>query len=339
MGQNQDDRGEKSTPEFDSSSSDITSGNGYTSPPFKFVVEGKAFYLHAALVSHHSKPLDRMMNGKLSEAQKGYATLEEVEEATFGRFAEWVNKGYYTPGEVSSHLRNDSTSERSFAKDEGSKKRPESPAESPQRSEVEVIEQSNDWGWGSSSSSIKKSKKKSSKYCHIGDLEPCNPADCPIVTELPSVKVSSRTQLKESFIHRKATVRQESISIPPPIPNQRPNEDYTDVFLSHAQLYVFAEKYDIQTLKMLALENLQTFLAIFTLYKERTGDIVALLRYVYANTGEPVDGVEDLRTLTTHYMGYEMDTLMEDEGFRTLMVDDGGALLGDFMKMVMKRIN
>ncbi|KAL8846042.1 MAG: hypothetical protein Q9221_008837 [Calogaya cf. arnoldii] len=342
MGQNQDNKGEKSTPDFDSSISDITPGNVYTSPPFKFIVEGKTFYLHAALVSHHSKPLDRMMNGKLSEAQKGYATLEEVEEDTFGRFAEWINKGYYTPGKVS--MRDNPTSERSFAKDEGSRKRPESPAESPQRSEIPVIEQSYDgdtmdWGmWGTSSSSKKKGRKKIGKES-AWDLQPPEPDNCPIETELSSVKISSRTQLKESFIHRKATIRQESISIPPPIPNQRPEQDYTDVFLSHAQLYVFAEKYDIQTLKMLALENLQNILAIFTLYGQRTGDIVALLRYVYANTGEPVDSVEDLRTLMTHYMGYEMDTLMKDEEFRMLMVDDGGALLGDFMKMVMKRVN
>jgi hypothetical protein len=117
------------------------------------------------------------------------------------------------------------------------------------------------------------------------------------------------------------------------------DEDYTDVFLSHAKLYVFAEKYDIQTLRTLALENLHNVLAIFTLYKERTGDIITTLRYVYAISRESIDGIEDLRTLLKLHVGYEMDTLMEDEGFRDLMIEEGGALLGDFMKMVMRRIN
>ena len=83
---------------------------------------------------------------------------------------------------------------------------------------------------------------------------------------------------------------------------------------------------------------MQLTLASYTLYTERTGDIVALMRYIYANTGEPVAGVEDLRTLLTAYMGYEMDVLMKDKAFKELMFEDGGALLGDFMGVVEKRI-
>ncbi|KAI4278610.1 MAG: hypothetical protein L6R38_005204 [Xanthoria sp. 2 TBL-2021] len=313
-------------------SSDIESGNVYTSPPFKFIVEGKAFYIHAALVSHHSRPLDRMMNGDMSEAQKGYATLEEVDEGIFSRFAEWVNKGYYTSAEVINRSLDESTSEKAIVENPQSEKRVESPAWNPQPDEVLAIEDDHapvGLGWameeppsfGVATSSHSSKLKRHKKSAH------------------PSAKDSSRIQLKESFIHRKALVRKESISVPPPLPNQSPEGNYTDVFLSHAQLYVFAEKYDIRTLKILALENLQASLAIFTLYEERTGDIIALLRYVYANTSEPIDGVEDLRTLLTHYMGYEMDTLMKDGEFRNLMLADGGALLGDFMRIVMKRIS
>ena len=148
---------------------------------------------------------------------------------------------------------------------------------------------------------------------------------------------SSKEQLEESFIKRKETVRKNLMSIPPRR-NCKPNEDYSEVFLCHARLYVFAEKYDIQPLKDLALEELQATLAIFTLYQERTGDVISLLRYVYANTREPVKGVEDMRALLTHYVGCKMDTLMKDDNFRELMIEDGGALLGDFMKMVGKRI-
>ena len=49
-------------------------------------------------------------------------------------------------------------------------------------------------------------------------------------------------------------------------------------------------------------------------------------------------GVEDLRTLLTAYMSYEMDVLMKDKAFKELMFEDGGALLGDFMGVVEKRI-
>ncbi|KAL8858394.1 MAG: hypothetical protein Q9178_005075 [Gyalolechia marmorata] len=302
------------------SSSSTKASEVYTSTPFKFVVEGNAFYLHAALVSRHSRPLDRMMNGDMSEAQKGYAVLEDVDEGTFGRFTEWAYEGYYTSGEVILRSLDNPTPERIVEEEAPEPTGELLPPDDEPLPPPEVMPIDSEYGWGFGQPSLgKKSKKKHGK----GD-------DSTIVT--------SRTQLKESFIRRKATVRRDSISVPPPHPNQGPEEDYTGVFLSHAQLYVFAEKYDIQTLRTLALENLQNILAIFTLYEERTGDIISLLRYIYANTSEPIDGIEDLRTLLTHYVGYEMDTLMKDEDFRDLMITDGGALLGDFMKMVMKRI-
>ena len=109
------------------------------------------------------------------------------------------------------------------------------------------------------------------------------------------------------------------------------------MFLSHARLHVFAEKYDIQPLKVLAFENLQITLANFTLYNERTSDIIELLRYVYECVGT-VPGMKDLRDLMTEYMGYQMDTLMKDKNFKDLMIEDGGEMLGDFMEMVRKRI-
>ena len=309
--------------DLEPSSSSTKASSIYTSTPFKFVVQGNAFYLHAALVSRHSRPLDRMMNGDMSEAQKGYAVLEDVDEGTFGRFTEWAYEGYYTPGQVI---------HRSFVVKEAPEPTGELlPPDDEFLPPAEVIPIDPEDGWGFGQPSLgKKSKKKRGKE---------DDSNFQSLEELSGTKATRRTQLKESFIHRKATVRRDSISVPPPHPNQGPEEDYADVFLSHAQLYVFAEKYDIQTLRTLALKNLQNVLAIFTLYKERTGDIITLLEYIYENTREPIDGIEDLRTLLTHYVGYEMDMLMKDESFRDLMIADGGALLGDFMKMVMKRLS
>ncbi len=148
-----------------------------------------------------------------------------------------------------------------------------------------------------------------------------------------------RQELKASFIRREHAGRREITSLPPTRANRGANEDYTEVFLSHARLYVFADKYDIQPLKTLALEELHDTLATYTLYRGRTGDILALLRYVYANMGESARGGEDLRMLLRDYLGYEMSISMKDGEFKVLMVEDGGPLLGDFIKMVAKRIN
>lgn len=293
------------------------------------------------------------MNGHMAEAQKGFAVLEDVDEETFVRFVQWAYSGYYSPPDFDT-INDESSSEA--PDEEGDaviRRRPEVfevepvdesiavadaiEAESVNESiaVVEVIEESldepipvaedpYDHGWsfgGGGRRKVSKQKK------NISFFDP-----------KPPPGQSAKDALKESFIERKTTVRRESIAIPPPRPNQDPVEDYTNIFLSHARLYVFADKYDIRSLKLLALEALQNTLAIFTLYSERTGDIIELLRYIYGNTGESVFDVEDLRTLITHYIGFEMDTLMGDESFKELMVDDGGPLLGDFMRMVLKRI-
>lgn len=146
-------------------------------------------------------------------------------------------------------------------------------------------------------------------------------------------KKSSSTlnsSLKESFISQYDYWS--SDLMPGPRSNMHPQEDYTEVFLSHARLYVFAEKYDIQPLKKLSRQKLQHTLAIYTLYPERVGDITTLLKYVYANTSEAIDGIEDIRTMLAHYVGTEMDTLIKYGEIKNLMLDNG-EMLGDFLKM------
>ena len=112
-----------------------------------------------------------------------------------------------------------------------------------------------------------------------------------------------------------------------------------EIFLCHAQLYIFAEEKAITTLKKLALENLHDTLKNFTLHKERTGDIVSLLRCVYENTGPPADGQEEpLRKLMSDYLAFEMDTLVEGERFIALLVEEGGSLMKDFAAKIKERI-
>ena len=100
---------------------------------------------------------------------------------------------------------------------------------------------------------------------------------------------SSKYAFKEAFIKLQYPLPESTNSSTPPKTNRDSTEDFTEVFLSHARVYVFAEKYDIQPLKALAIHQLHATLAIFTLYSERVGDIAALLRYSYANTAEDTD--------------------------------------------------
>lgn len=285
----------------------------FTSPPFKFIVDGTPVYIHASLVAQHSRPLERMINGSMVEAKQGFAVLKEVDESTLIRFAHWAYKGYYPAAEP--EYRPSDHKDATPDEKRGSMKRPI--PEWARDISPTVVDGQDIFV------SRYLSKKKGKKGYET--------LSAPLIR-------STRKDLKEAFINRKSTNRQSCINIPPPRANKHSAEDYTGVFLCHARLYVFADQYDVQPLKALALEELQLTLANYTLYSERTGDIIALLRYSYANTCEPTAGVEDLRTMLTAYMSYEVDTLMKDKAFQDLMVVDGGALLGDFIKIMEKRI-
>lgn len=256
-----------------------------------------------------------MINGRMAEAQNGFAVLEDVDKGTFERFMEWAYKGYYTAAnydlEASVPPRPVLSIKEEGNATEGIAEATEWGDMPPALEEilVPVPEPPEYLGWGTS----KKDKKIK--------------------------KAKTGQELKEPFLCREYTVRRDVISIPPTRANRRENEDYTEVFLSHARLYVFAEKYDIQPLKTLALEELHSTLAIYTLYRGRTRDIIALLRYIYANTGVSTRGGDTLRTLLRDYVGCEMSILMKDGEFKDLMIEDGGPLLEDFMEMVAKRID
>jgi hypothetical protein len=100
--------------------------------------------------------------------------------------------------------------------------------------------------------------------------------------------------VKEAFLELQFCEPGDEHTARPARANTVPSEDYSEVFLSHAHLYIFAEKYDIQPLKRLALKLLHQTLAIFTPWPECVGDIVTLIRFIYKNTARPQSGEEPM---------------------------------------------
>ena len=268
----------------------------------------------------------------MAEAQKGFATMNDVDTGTFVRFIEWAHRGYYTAAgftfvEYESPCASSSQSHHEVT-----------PAPQEEYDDEVPLAVQDEWNlqppaaepaaepdWLPASDPPVLAKKKDKKKAIKNGWGMPNDQ---------SRAQKAKDELKEAFISRKYKVRQSVFEIPPPRPNERPEEDYTDVFLSHAQLHVFADMYDIQPLKVLALEELHATLAIYTLYLVRTGDIIALLRYAYKDEGK-----EELREMLTAYIGYEMDTLINQGDFKDLMIKDRGPLLGDFITMVGRRIS
>ena len=315
----------------------------YCSTLFRFSIEDQTFYIHADLASRLSKPLERLINGPMREAGEGTAKLESVTPETFERYIQWAYKGYYTAPAPSVHDDKDGST-GSRVPGSASQEYQDVMVEETVVNEMEPAvapdkDQSGFFGYTVHyTEQRKQSKKNRFQYYKIdngkGNL-------LPDLEETAGSTASARS-IRQTFIDRKPLVRRNSVDVPPPRANKDRAEDYTQVFLCHAELYIFAERYDIQSLKTLALDELHATLAIFTLFDERTRDIIELLRYTYENTADSKNANEDLRSLLTHYIGFEMDTLIKDPDFKDLMIRDGAAggnLLGDFLSVVSKRIS
>ena len=294
-------------------------------------MQGEPFYAHPGLISRLSKPLARLIEDPLrSEKKRDYNRCpKDVSTATFDRFLEWAYQGYYTQPSptIDSNGGNEveGKTEQAPRATTPNGKEPDMPViedELPQSPAIPDL----DWG---NFGSKKKSKKGSAKQSFWGveatAIDPPEPAP------------SQREELKKAFCNFDLTT--------PPKPNDqtlaRKNldacEDYTKIFLCHAELYVFAFQNEIEDLSILALNRLHAVLAVFKLHRERTGDIIALLGYSYAKTKSPDSGKEPLRDLLTRYVAFEMDTLMLDERFEELIIGNSD-MHSNYMSSVLKRI-
>lgn len=75
--------------------------------------------------------------------------------------------------------------------------------------------------------------------------------------------------------------------------------------LSHARIYILADKYDIPRLKNIAVRKLQKTLAQLLPIEEEFYDYIAdLIDFVYENTPSLSTTKEPLRQLVTHYVSY-----------------------------------
>ena len=104
-----------------------------------------------------------------------------------------------------------------------------------------------------------------------------------------------------------------------PRQNKESCEDYTQVFLCHACLYVISDRYCIEPLQELALQKLRLTLSTFILFNERVSDIVELVQYTYAHTMEHEEGIDKLRSLVMDYVVCQMEAIVEDKNFITLL--------------------
>jgi hypothetical protein len=277
-----------------------------------------------------------MINGNFKGRESKTETLKDVDEDTFSRFCEFAYKGDYCPpvfefeedevieagsdvhvnSNINSYAINPPPpAEEAAADPPAEEAAADPPAEAPAAEayygEEAPADPPDGWGWGSTHPKHKKGKGRA----YFG-------------------QPSKRALFRQELLEREYSTTQSidaTIEACKPVRNKSHNENYLPVFLGHAKLYVFADKYGIQPLRLLALKKLHQTLTIFTLYAQRVGDIVGLVKFTYENTVERVV-TEELRDLVVGYVVSELEKISGEEFDH--LIGEGGNFVVDFWHKV-----
>ncbi|KAG6075810.1 hypothetical protein E4U15_005431 [Claviceps sp. LM218 group G6] len=97
--------------------------------------------------------------------------------------------------------------------------------------------------------------------------------------------------------------------------------DYSEFFIAHAKVFVFADYYGVVELMNLSMARLHKALCLFRLSSERIGDILALVRFCYERPGP-----DRLKKLVASYSAAVIDPCVSEDvaqSFQELLKERG----------------
>lgn len=157
------------------------------------------------------------------------------------------------------------------------------------------------------------------------------PSGCPFCNQ--EEEVNQRTCLAEQFLNKAGTAYPSPTSNFIARENAHFHENYSEVFLCHARLYVLGDIYDIAELRQLSIHRLHATLKTFTLYPSRMNDIATLAKYIFKNTR-----VEDeIRDMITLYYSCIIKDASKYDGLKSLIdenPDFAFGLISHMAKMI-----
>ncbi len=293
--------------------------------------------VHSGMVAHHSAVLRKLVDGDMAEATTRVATLVDVDPGTFARFSQWGYTGDYAA--VHAEMLLDSSMIGTDRPDTEEESHDSESDDVPKVAPLEVAPPSDEELFQDfsprSPRALRKKPQLSWNHQTGWCLSDRSHADGGTRARLSRPEASSMAPTRKAWLEFQILSPEES-STPVGLKayvNSEPGEDYTEVFLCHARLYVFAEKYDIEPLRRLSKHNMHRLLSDFHLYTERVGDIVALLRYVYGNTPHRAHTRDELRELVMKYIVCQYDKMAPSEEFLDLM-EEGRACVRDCLSML-----
>lgn len=303
----------------------VTRDSFIGSHPFRFFIgpDKKTFYVHTDLVVQHSSALAALVSGRMAEAKESCAFLEDVDEGTFVRFVEYMyTNDYSVPDPVIVQMTSDSASENGQDGIEET-----AAVDEPQPTPIHE----DDWSFGMLSSKKDAKKKKKASKSNPWHMEEVPVEDAPIPELEYPQRECKKDRLWSEFMEKAHVKHHEPWE---PRQNTESCEDYTQVFLCHARLYVISDRYCIEPLQELALQKLRLTLSTFILFSKRVSDIIELVQYTYAHTMEHEEGIDKLRSLVI----CQMEAIVKDKNFIT-MLQEPGALAKDLVLKSLRRLD
>ncbi|KAG6003586.1 hypothetical protein E4U21_001873 [Claviceps maximensis] len=94
--------------------------------------------------------------------------------------------------------------------------------------------------------------------------------------------------------------------------------DYSEYFVAHAKVFVFADYYGIESLMDLAMKKLHGALCGFRLSRERLHDILALMRFCYERPAPA-----KLKTMVASYVAGIVDFAIPTDCFKEMLRERG----------------
>ena len=248
------------------------------------------------------------MRGKMSESASRVVTWIDVDQETFVRFAQFAYTGDYS---VPKMIVNGQ-----FHQQKQCEKPKEVKNELWSVPEPPPFESS----WG------KKDKKKS-KSAQFSFGETSRSAQTTDSTIFDKSHVYSLRQPRSKFAD----------SCDPEIIDGPEENNITEALLSHTMLYILAEKWGIDSLKMLTLFKLHQTLSMLVIDSPKVPHIMELVRHGYAGTPDLETGIDDLRDLLCQYVAANVKVMSEHEDFLA-SIQDGGTFVRDLWKRVLPRV-
>lgn len=290
-------------------------------PTFRFIIgpSGRVFDVHVIALEKTSKVLKILAQGPMSEAQEGQVILEDCSELVFERFCRFAYVGdYYYPSK--------GTEEET----------PPVPKNSTGVVEQEklVSNEATELATQPSFSRYAATVPASLSGCKSEVPYSVRPEPNVVFPVMPRSTKKKTNPTNPWNIFLCAKYGESDVPFFPPRNSRFVN--FYEPLMCHAELYVFADRYDIPTLRDMCLYRLHQTLISFTVYWERLGDIVRLIEYVYDNTclrSAETGTTDKLRDMLSHFVYTTLDDFMQCEEFKERLLR-----LQPFMKDVMYNI-